>query len=156
PKPCTGRAMWRSPWRRSIARRARAAAADRRPPRRRCTAGRPRYTAIPVRRDTRGIAMRARSRLTCLIAVLCATAIPTAWSVTDQSTIRPYHRVPARDELTPEQKKAETFVAKLFGRARAATAQNNYAAAAQAYDDALRVLEEAYGPDSERITEALH
>ena len=100
--------------------------------------------------------MRARSRLISFIAVLCATTISTAWSVTDPGAIRPYHRVPDRDELTQDQKKAETFVAKLFGRARTAIAQNDFAAAAQAYDDALRVLEEAYGPDHERITEALH
>jgi hypothetical protein len=100
--------------------------------------------------------MRAPSRLPVLIAALCAMAVPAAWSVTDQPAVRPYHRMPDRDQLTPEQKKAETFVAKLFARARAATAQNDYAKAAQAYDDALRVLEEAYGPDNERITEALH
>jgi len=102
--------------------------------------------------------MRARSFVPALIAALFATA-PAPGSTHAEpvtATTTPYHRMPDSDSLTDEQQKAETFVAKLFGRARTAAASNDYATAATAYDDALKVLEDAYGTDSPRITEALH
>jgi hypothetical protein len=100
-------------------------------------------------------AMRACSLVPALIAALSATAaVPVV--VLAEAATTPYHRMADSASLTEEQKKAETFVAKLFGRARTALAANDYATAATAYDDALKALEEAYGPDNERVTEALH
>jgi hypothetical protein len=100
--------------------------------------------------------MRARSVVPALIAALCATSPCSAATHAEPVTATPYHRMPESDSLTQEQQKAETFVAKLFGRARTAAASNDYATAATAYDDALKVLEDAYGTDNPRITEALH
>ena len=70
--------------------------------------------------------------------------------------IRPIIECPIAAQLTSEQKKAETFVAKLFARAQTATTQNDYQTALKAYEDALETLEEAYGGDDPRIAEALH
>jgi len=100
--------------------------------------------------------MYARRLLLALIAGACAVTLRVEATATEPAAVpTPYHRVPDRDNLTPDQKKAETFVAKLFARARTAAASNDYATASTAYEDALKVLEEAYGPDNDRITEAL-
>jgi hypothetical protein len=102
--------------------------------------------------------MRARSLVPALIAALFATT-PCSGSTHAEpatATATPYHRMADSDSLTEDQKRAETFVAKLFERAHTAAAANDYATAATAYDDALKVLEDAYGADNERITEALH
>ena len=98
--------------------------------------------------------MYARRLLLALIAGACAVTLRVEATATDPVT-RPYHRMPDRDDLTPEQKKAETFVAKLFARARSAVASNDFASASTAYEDALKVLEDAYGPEHDRIAEAL-
>jgi hypothetical protein len=74
---------------------------------------------------------------------------------TPSTTSRPYQRPSDRDKMSADQKKAETFVAKLIGRAESAIAINQYAAATEAYEDALKVLEAAYGPHDVRLVEPL-
>lgn len=68
---------------------------------------------------------------------------------------RPYQRPADRDKLTSDQKKAETYVAKLIARAESAISINQFAAATQAYEEALQALEAAYGPDHVRLVEPL-
>jgi tetratricopeptide (TPR) repeat protein len=116
----------------------------------RCDAGALYWLRIPAM--TEGTAMRARSLVPVLIAALCWSVSPTVLSLQEQAA-KP---APAPDEnLTDEQKLAESQVALFFDHARTALAANDYASAATAYDDALRVLEAAYGADNERVTEAL-
>jgi hypothetical protein len=99
-----------------------------------------------------GTAMRARSLVPVLISALCWSVSSTGLSLQEPAA-KP---APAPDQnLTEEQKLAESQVAGFFDHARTALAANDYATASTAYDDALKVLEAAYGADNERVTEAL-
>jgi hypothetical protein len=105
--------------------------------------------------------MQAQGPLALLLAVLvaAAAALPRAGLAQAEESARkatmPFQRPPDRGTLTSTQRKAETFAAKLFGQAEAALAIRQYAAATQAYEDALEVLERAYGPEHPRLVEAL-
>jgi hypothetical protein len=95
--------------------------------------------------------MHARGLLPSLLAalhLLVAAPVPA-------QGVKPYQRPPDRANMTVDQKKAETFVAKLYGRAQAAAAVANFKEAIEAYEDALKALEGAYGPNHLRLTEVL-